>query len=147
MFNLAVRLPVFSKFPVKECTMTRFISRIITVQLVAVFFTISVLAPAARAAVIDTDAILYAQGDPARAEVQNFLAREDVRKLLTAYGVEPADADRRIAALTDSELDQLRRHINDLPAAGGEVLTVIGIVFLVLIILELVGVTNVFNKI
>ena len=127
--------------------MTRFISRIITVQLVAVFFTISVLAPAARAAVIDTDAILYAQGDPARAEVQNFLAREDVRKLLTAYGVEPADADRRIAALTDSELDQLRRHINDLPAAGGEVLTVIGIVFLVLIILELVGVTNVFNKI
>ncbi len=127
--------------------MTRFISRIITVQLVAVFFTISVLAPAARAAVIDTDAMLYTQGDPARTEVQNFLAREDVRKLLTAYGVEPADADRRIAALTDSELDQLRRHINDLPAAGGEVLTVIGIVFLVLIILELVGVTNVFNKI
>ncbi len=127
--------------------MTRFISRIITVQLLAVFFTISVLAPAARAAVIDTDAMLYAQGDPARTEVQNFLAREDVRKLLTAYGVEPADADRRIAALTDSELDQLRRHINDLPAAGGEVLTVIGIVFLVLIILELVGVTNVFNKI
>ena len=127
--------------------MTRFISRIITVQLLAVFFTISVLAPAARAALIDTDAMLYTQGDPARAEVQNFLAREDVRKLLTAYGVEPADADRRIAALTDSELDQLRRHINDLPAAGGEVLTVIGIVFLVLIILELVGVTNVFNKI
>ena len=127
--------------------MTRFISRIITVQILAVFFTISVLAPAARAAVIDTDAMLYTQGDPARAEVQNFLAREDVRKLLTAYGVEPADADRRIAVLTDSELDQLRRHISDLPAAGGEVLTVIGIVFLVLIILELVGVTNVFNKI
>ena len=126
--------------------MTRFIARIVTVQLLAVFLTISALTPAARSAVIDTDAILHQQGDTAQVELQNFLAREDVRKLLTAYGVDPAGADRRIAALTDAELDQLRRHINDLPAAGGDVLTVIGIVFLVLLILELVGVTNVFNK-
>lgn len=126
--------------------MTRMISKFVTVQLLVIFFTISVLTPGARAAVIDTDAILYQHGDPAQVELQNFLAREDVGKLLIAYGVEPADVDRRITALTYNELDQLRRHINDMPAAGGEVLTIIGAVFLILIILELVGVTNVFSK-
>lgn len=126
--------------------MTRIIAKIVTVQLLVIFFTISVLTPGARSAVIDTDAILSQHGDPAQVELQNFLAREDVRKLLIASGVEPADVERRIAALTSDELDQLRRQINDMPAAGGEVLTIIGAVFLILIILELVGVTNVFSK-
>ena len=59
--------------------------------------------------------------------------------------MDPDAAGLRIAALTDSELTQLQHHLNDLPA-GSNALAVLGVVFLVLIILELVGVTNVFSK-
>jgi hypothetical protein len=40
----------------------------------------------------------------------------------------------------------LRAQIDSLPA-GGDAIAVIGVVFLVLLILELVGVTNIFTKI
>jgi len=43
------------------------------------------------------------------------------------------------------ELSHLQNHINDLPA-GSSALALLGAVFLVLIVLELVGVTNIFSK-
>ena len=61
-------------------------------------------------------------------------------------GVNPEQVDERINALTDAELARLSTGIQDLPAGSG-VIEVLGVVFLVFLILELVGVTNVFNKI
>ena len=49
------------------------------------------------------------------------------------------------AALSDSELVQLSENIDQAPAGAG-VVEVVGIVFIVLIILELVGVTDIFKK-
>ena len=60
-------------------------------------------------------------------------------------GVDPAAVQERLAALTDEELQTLEGRLDSLPA-GGDALAVIGIVFVVLIILELVGVTNIFTK-
>jgi hypothetical protein len=54
-------------------------------------------------------------------------------------------ATQRAAALSESELRLIQNKINSLPAGQGA-LEVIGIVFLVLLILELVGVTNIFNR-
>ena len=44
------------------------------------------------------------------------------------------------------EISQLQNHLNDLPAGGGAI-EVIGIVFIVILILELVGVIDIFKKI
>jgi hypothetical protein len=79
------------------------------------------------------------------ATVNATLAREEVRARLEALGVEPAQIESRIAALTDSELRALATQMADLPA-GADALAVIGIVFLVLLILEAVGVIDVFKK-
>lgn len=79
------------------------------------------------------------------ATVNAALAREEVRAQLEAVGVEPAQVEARIAALTDSELRTLAGQMADLPA-GADALAVIGIVFLVLLILEAVGVIDVFKK-
>jgi hypothetical protein len=80
------------------------------------------------------------------ARVDAFLAREDVREQMIKLGADPAAAQARVAQLTESELLQLERHIEELPA-GGNALAVIGAVFLVLLILELVGVINIFSKV
>ena len=79
------------------------------------------------------------------ATVNSALARDEVRAQFAALGVEPAQIDARVAALTDSELRTLAGQMADLPA-GADALAIIGIVFLVLLILEAVGVIDVFKK-
>jgi hypothetical protein len=77
--------------------------------------------------------------------VASALARDEVRQQFVSLGVDPARVDTRIAALTDSELRTLAGQMSELPA-GGDALAIIGIVFLVLMILEAVGVIDIFKK-
>jgi hypothetical protein len=79
------------------------------------------------------------------ATVSAALARQEVRDQMAALGVAAADVDARIARLTDSELRTLADRMGEMPA-GGDALAVIGIVFVVLVILELVGVIDIFKK-
>ena len=64
---------------------------------------------------------------------------------MAAMGVAPDDIDARVARLTDPELRALADRMQEMPA-GGDALAIIGIVFLVLLILEAVGVIDVFKK-
>lgn len=79
------------------------------------------------------------------ATVSSALARQEVREQMAALGVDAADIDARVARLTDSELRTLADRMGEMPA-GGDALAVIGIVFVVLVILELVGVIDIFKK-
>lgn len=101
----------------------------------------------AHADAIGTGDYLAWQEREQRAErVDAFLAQDNVQAQMVALGVDPEDAARRVSALTDEELRLLDQQIAEMPA-GGDALAVIGVVFVVLLILELVGVTNVFNTI
>jgi hypothetical protein len=102
---------------------------------------------AAHAGVITTQEYLAAADRAAMAaKVDALLARDEVRAQLERLGVDAAAAAARVDALTDQELQLLAENIESLPA-GGDALGVVGIVFLVLLILELVGVIDIFNKI
>ena len=79
------------------------------------------------------------------ATVDAALARAEVRAQFVALGVAPEQVEARVAALTDAELRTLAGQMAELPA-GGDALAVIGIVFLVLLILEAVGVIDIFKK-
>lgn len=101
----------------------------------------------AQAGVITTQQYLSAvDREAARKRIDAVLAREEVRSRLEHYGVDPVAADERIAALTDQELELLATELENLPA-GGDLLGVVGVVFIVLLILELVGVIDIFSKI
>lgn len=76
--------------------------------------------------------------------VDAVLARAEVREQLVRFGVDPAMARERAAALTGAELAQLADRLEEQPAGGA--LAVIGVVFVVLIILELVGVIDIFKR-
>ncbi|PUB86827.1 MAG: hypothetical protein DBP02_02355 [gamma proteobacterium symbiont of Ctena orbiculata] len=77
--------------------------------------------------------------------IRSTMTRDDVRSTLVGMGVNPAEAELRLDALTDAELVMLNQQIDELPA-GGSVLGVLGAVLIVLIVLELLGVTNVFTR-
>lgn len=109
--------------------------------------TLSMVVTPAHAGVITTQQALSAELRAAKeTHVRDSLARAEVRSAMERLGVDPADADARIASLSDAELMQLQGELDRLPA-GGDALAVIGVVFVVLLILELVGVTNIFNRV
>lgn len=114
------------------------------------FFIVSGSLPGARAALISTHTMLESE-DAQKAEItkeqiKELFTRDEITRELVRLGVEPAKAQERIAALSPAELQQLQSRIGELPAGAG-VIEILGITFVVLLILELVGVTNVFNKI
>jgi hypothetical protein len=99
------------------------------------------------AAVIDTQQAVTMEAREQRiAAVSATLAREDVRSAMTELGVDPQQAQLRVAALSDAELAQLEGQLDRLPA-GGSALGLVGAVFLVLLILEITGVIDIFKKI
>lgn len=102
---------------------------------------------AAGAALIGTrEALAMEQRDTLLASVQARLAREDVQQAMVQLGVDPVEASLRVAALDQQELLQLQGQLEQLPA-GGSLLALIGAVFVVLLILEVTGVINIFNKV
>lgn len=118
-----------------------------TVFVLFQFLLISGLLPVTRAEMISTQTLIESStSDQTRNQLQSLIAREDVRKELIILGVDPADAEKRLALLSNDELQQLQGKMDELPA-GGSVLAIVGAVFVVLLILEIVGVTNVFSKI
>ena len=96
--------------------------------------------------VISTSEALALEDSGARQVVDTYLAREEVAAQLGALGVDPEVARLRAEALSSTELEALAQRIEQAPAGGDGVLTVLGVTFLVLLILELVGVTDIFKS-
>lgn len=111
----------------------------------ASFLGLGLQAPAA-AAVIGTQEFMATVDRAADlAAVESVLSRADVREQLVSLGVDPDQAAARVAALSDQELATMAGQLQDLPA-GGDALAVVGVVFVVLIILEIVGVIDIFKR-
>ena len=117
-------------------------------SLLLVFSTFSLgISQTAAAAVVGTRAVAT-QADRAEtlSRVQAGLDRAAIQEQFAALGIDADAAKARVAALSDAELQMLDGRLAEMPAGAG-LIEVIGIVFVVLLILELVGVTNIFNKI
>ena len=119
-----------------------FLVRLLSVALVAAGF-----AQFSMAGIVGTEYLVEADARTASLErIETFLARDDVAQQLRALGVDEANIEARLAGLTNAELLALEGRI-DQHTAGGDALAIIGAVFLVLLILELVGVTDIFKSI
>ena len=100
------------------------------------------------AAMIGTEAVINsARSQEAREHLNQLLARKDVQNAITAHGIDPMEAKARIDSLSDDEVIRIADQIDQLPAGGGAVeflIVVILVGFIVLVILDLTGVTDVF---
>lgn len=107
------------------------------------FFSMSIQAPAMAGMIGNQELAMQAELQMQRDEVRFFMAREDVRGMLLDYGIDTADVDNRINNLTESELLQIQNQLADLPAGGNALGLVVGIL-LILVLLDVLGLTNVF---
>lgn len=119
-----------------------FLVRLISVSLICMGF-----AQVSSAGMIGTDYLLESEARAASiSRLELLLAREDVAQQLVDLGVDQEVVAARLQGLSNAELITLEGQINE-QVAGGDALGVIGVVFLVLLILELVGVTDIFKSI
>ncbi len=77
--------------------------------------------------------------------IQLLLAQDNVAEQLQKFGVDQATIDERLQGMTTAEIVSLEQRL-DQEVAGGDVVGIVGAVFIVLLILELVGVTDIFKS-
>jgi len=97
----------------------------------------------ALAALVPTDSVADSGGAAdVRGRLMHYLAREDVRAALAAQGLDPEEAQARVACLNDAEVQQIAGQLDQLPAGGdglGIIIAVLVIVLLVILILKVAG--------
>ena len=107
-------------------------------------FTFVQTAPAI-AGIVGTDSFLTEQSiQQDRENLRSLMTRSEVRTLLQQNGLTVEQAQQRVDALTDSEVRQLSQRFEELPAAGNAAVVVL-VIALVVIILELAGITDIFT--
>lgn len=121
--------------------------RFFSFLLVVIFTSMTTGLPLAHAKMISTAQTLNSQTDLERARLSAFLERGDVQSQLEAWGLDKKTAQARVDGLTDEEVSQIAREMDRLPAGGDGLGIVIGaavLIFLVLLLTDIAGYTDVF---
>ena len=99
----------------------------------------------AQAAMLGTDTLITSvETQQSIAGLQQLLEREDAQQQLLALGVSPEQVRERVASLSDSELARINQGIDTLNAGGDSVLGILLIIFIVFVITDVLGATNIF---
>jgi len=100
------------------------------------------------AAMVPTEATIYQfKAQDARDHLKTLISRNDIKTALISQGIDPNEAKARVDSLSDSEVIEVADKIEQLPAGGGPFGAIIGaalIVFLVLLLTDILGYTDVF---
>ncbi|MDX5378517.1 MAG: PA2779 family protein [Halomonas sp.] len=124
-------------------TLRRFLSPLLILALVLGSVSVSA-APFPASELVSTQAALSAErADADRERINEILSRADVQEQLVAQGVDPAEVEARVAALSDEEARQMAEQLDQLPA-GASVVGALVLIFLVLLVTDILGLTNVF---
>jgi len=129
--------------------MIKFFKKACISMMILIMFCLNIQIPTAQAAMVGTDQIIQQQSnDQQRKNIIAFLDRSDVQQQLQGNGVALEDAKARVASLSDAEVQLLSGKIDQLPAGGGAIGAIVGaavFIFVVLLITDVLGLTNVFS--
>ena len=102
----------------------------------------------AMAALVGTERVFDAERvQNARELIHGLMAREDVQAALVREGIDPREAQARAESLSDAEAVRLAGAIETLPAGGSSLGLIVGailLVFIILLITDIMGYTDVF---
>jgi len=130
-------------------TMKKFFNKVCVSMMILIMFCLNIQMPVAQAAIVSTDQIIQQQSHSMeREKIIAFLDRAEVQQQLQSHGVALQDAKDRVANLSDAEVQMLSGKIDQLPAGASAAGALIGaavFIFLVLLITDILGVTDVFS--
>lgn len=102
-----------------------------------------------QAAMVRTETVLtLSTAKNIRENLNQFLKREDVKAIMMAQGISPVEATARVDSLSDAEIMQIADKMDQLPAGGSTFGVIMGtavIIFIVLLITDILGYTDIFT--
>ncbi|MDX1303083.1 DUF6627 family protein [Photobacterium sp.] len=100
--------------------------------------------PMVQAAIITTDeAIQVQQNDINREYILSMLQKDELQQHLADYGLDAQLAAERVSHMSDAEIALLNERLNEMPAGEGVVGTIV-LIFIVFIITDALGATDIF---
>ncbi len=96
-----------------------------------------------QSAMIGNSQLLEGSSAASRSTLLEALERDQVRHQLSQLGVDADAVKLRVAQMTDQEIATLNERLGDLPA-GGDALGVLLFIFVVFIITDAIGATDIF---
>jgi len=127
---------------------SRKFSRAVVGAVIAGLFVTSMPMPRAQAALVTSEDLATQRSVAAdRARLADLVAREDIQRELRNYGISPDEAKARVNSLTDEEVADAAGRLDQLPAGQSALGVIVGaalIVFIVLLITDIAGLTKVF---
>ncbi len=124
-------------------------ARFLGIFMTVLMWTAAIPCQAVMAALIDTESVQDSvRGREARDQLKQLFAREDVQTAFIARGIDPAEAKRRIGALSDEEVIRIADEIDQLPAGGntflliGAILLAVMLVWYIIILLAVQATDN-----
>ena len=109
-------------------------------------FNLALCGVANAGIVSSSDIVAAEQMQLDRNQVRTWLAKQDVQDQLIAMGVDVTAAQARVDTMSEQEVQQLATKMDEMPAGAGFVETLV-LAFLVLVVLEVTGVTDVLPNI
>ncbi len=123
-------------------------AKFVSIFMALLMFLIAVPCQSIFAAMIATDVTFESvRAHKSREDLKQLIAREDVERYLIVQGIDPVEINSRIDSLTDAELIAVADQIEQLPAGGNGIGVIVGaalIVFLVLLVTDILGYTDIF---
>lgn len=113
-------------------------------SLILSFFFLTLSFSQVNAAIVTNAQILeHTQQDNEQQALLQTIQRQDVQEQLIKLGVSPADIKSRISQMTHEEIAMLNQNIEQLPA-GGDILGIAVLIFIVFVITDVIGATDIF---
>jgi hypothetical protein len=97
----------------------------------------------AQSAMIGNNQLLDGHSTAARTALMQALERDQVRSQLSQLGVDAEAVKTRVSQMTEQEIASLNQRLGDLPA-GGDALGVILFIFVLFVVTDAIGATDIF---
>ncbi|WP_447957776.1 PA2779 family protein [Vreelandella sp. EE7] len=126
-------------------TLRASLSALLILALVVTSLPVMASSNSASTGMVSTQSMLASdQAGSDRQRINDLLARADVQQALVGQGVDPSDVQARVAALSDSEAQQMAERLDELPAGASGVVGTLFAVFIILLITDILGLTDVY---
>lgn len=109
--------------------------------IIALMVSVSLFSSSLFAQIVTTKQSLGISEKPS---IESVLASKELEDKLTSLGIDESIVKNRIAKLTPGELQDLNDKIDKLPA-GGDAVVVVAAIFVLLLITDILGFTDIFS--
>ena len=114
-----------------------------TAALLSILLALMPMLPAQAAMIGNEQIVNQSLSVQTRDSLRQLFEQDTARQQLQAWGVNHDQINTRIYSLTDAELTRINQQVGDLNA-GGNVLGILLVIFIVFVITDVIGATDIF---